>query len=161
MSYHGKGKDMDVKEEISTIKQINSEATPIVSLSVTNLDIEVEEGKVYKDSFFIESENKVPIEGYVCTTSDKVETEAERLEGTRQEIPFYFKGKLATAGNTFEGDIVLITNGGEYNIPYCVKVIHKFVESSGGRISTMEEFVQIYENNRKEGKLIPSFFRKI
>ena len=106
---------MDVKEEISTIKQINSEATPIVSLSVTNLDIEVEEGKVYKDSFFIESENKVPIEGYVCTTSDKVETEAERLEGTRQEIPFYFKGKLATAGNTFEGDIVLITNGGEYN----------------------------------------------
>ena len=48
---------MDVKEEISTIKQINSEATPIVSLSVTNLDIEVEEGKVYKDSFFIESEN--------------------------------------------------------------------------------------------------------
>ena len=54
MSYHGKGKDMDVKEEISTIKQINSEATPIVSLSVTNLDIEVEEGKVYKDSFFIE-----------------------------------------------------------------------------------------------------------
>ena len=141
---------MDVKEEISTIKQINSEATPIVSLSVTNLDIEVEEGKVYKDSFLIESENKVPIEGYVCTTSDKVETEAERLEGTRQEIPFYFKGKLATAGNTFEGDIVLITNGGEYNIPYCVKVIRKFVESSGGRISTMEEFVQIYENNRKE-----------
>lgn len=139
-----------MKEEISTIKQINSETTPIVSLSVTNLDIEVEEGKVYKDSFFIESENKVPIEGYVCTTSDKVETEAERLEGTRQEIPFYFKGKLATAGNTFEGDIVLITNGGEYNIPYCVKVIHKFVESSGGRISTMEEFVQIYENNRKE-----------
>lgn len=139
-----------MKEEISTIKQINSEATPIVSLSVTNLDIEVEEGKVYKDSFFIESENKVPIEGYVCTTSDKVETEAERLEGTQQEIPFYFKGKLATAGNTFEGDIVLITNGGEYNIPYCVKVIHKFVESSGGRISTMEEFVQIYENNRKE-----------
>lgn len=53
---------MVVKEEISTIKQINSEATPIVSLSVTNLDIEVEEGKVYKDSFFIESENKVPIE---------------------------------------------------------------------------------------------------
>ena len=78
MSYHGKGKDMDVKEEISTIKQINSEATPIVSLSVTNLDIEVEEGKVYKDSFFIESENKVPIEGYVCTTSDKVETEPGR-----------------------------------------------------------------------------------
>lgn len=89
---------MDVKEEISTIKQINSEATPIVSLSVTNLDIEVEEGKVYKDSFFIESENKVPIEGYVCTTSDKVETEAERLEVTQQEIPFILKGNWLPRG---------------------------------------------------------------
>ena len=97
---------MDVKEEISTIKQINSEATPIVSLSVTNLDIEVEEGKVYKDSFFIESENIVPIEGYVCTTSDKVEKEAERLERPRQEITFFFKEKLATSGNTLERDSV-------------------------------------------------------
>lgn len=42
---------MDVKEEISTIKQINSEATPIVSLSVTNLDIEVEEGKFIRTLF--------------------------------------------------------------------------------------------------------------
>ena len=139
-----------MKEEINIINQVNNDTTPIVSLSITSLDIEVEEGRVYKDSFFIESENKIPIEGYVCTTSDKMAVEVERLEGIRQEIPFYFKGKLATAGNTFEGDIVLITNGGEYNIPYCVKVIHKFVESSGGRISTMEEFVQIYENNRKE-----------
>lgn len=139
-----------MKEEVNLIKQVNSDTTPIVSLSITNLDIEVEEGKVYKDSFFIESENKVPIEGYVCTTSDKMVTEVERLEGVRQEIPFYFKGKLATAESSFEGEIVLITNGGEYTIPYSVQVTHKFIETSQGRISTMEEFVDIYKNNRKE-----------
>ena len=139
-----------MKEEFNLIKQVNSDTTPIVSLSITNLDIEVEEGKVYKDSFFIESENKVPIEGYVCTTSDKMVTEVERLEGVRQEIPFYFKGKLATAESSFEGEIVLITNGGEYTIPYSVQVIHKFIETSQGRISTMEEFVDLYKNNRKE-----------
>ena len=65
---------------------MNNDTTPIVSLSITNLDIEVEEGRVYKDSFFIESENKIPIEGYVCTTSDKMAVEVERLEGIRQEI---------------------------------------------------------------------------
>ena len=139
-----------MKEEVNLIEQVNSDTTPIVSLSITNLDIKVEEGKVYKDSFFIESENKVPIEGYVCTTSDKMVTEVERLEGVRQEIPFYFKGKLATAESSFEGEIVLITNGGEYTIPYTVQVIHKFIETSQGRISTMEEFVDIYKNNRKE-----------
>ena len=119
-----------MKEEINIINQVNNDTTPIVSLSITSLDIEVEEGRVYKDSFFIESENKIPIEGYVCTTSDKMAVEVERLEGIRQEIPFYFKGKLATADSSFEGDIVLITNGGEYTIPYSVKVIHKYIETS-------------------------------
>lgn len=75
--------------------------------------------------------------------------EVERLEGIRQEIPFYFKGKLATADSSFEGDIVLITNGGEYTIPYSVKVIHKYIETSKGRISTMEEFVDIYRRIEK------------
>ena len=93
-----------MKEEINIINQVNNDTTPIVSLSITSLDIEVEEGRVYKDSFFIESENKIPIEGYVCTTSDKMAVEVERLEGIRQEIPFYFKGKLATADSSFEGD---------------------------------------------------------
>ena len=73
-----------MKEEINIINQVNNDTTPIVSLSITSLDIEVEEGRVYKDSFFIESENKIPIEGYVCTTSDKMATEVERLEGIRQ-----------------------------------------------------------------------------
>ena len=46
-----------MKEEINIINQVNNDTTPIVSLSITSLDIEVEEGRVYKDSFFIESEN--------------------------------------------------------------------------------------------------------
>ena len=45
-----------MKEEINIINQVNNDTTPIVSLSITSLDIEVEEGRVYKDSFFIESE---------------------------------------------------------------------------------------------------------
>lgn len=49
-----------MKEEINIINQVNNDTTPIVSLSITSLDIEVEEGRVYKDSFFIESENKIP-----------------------------------------------------------------------------------------------------
>lgn len=82
------------------------------------------------------------------------------MAGIRQEIPFYFKGKLATADSSFEGDIVLITNGGEYTIPYSVKVIHKYIETSKGRISTMEEFVDIYRENRKEAMelfFLPNF----
>ncbi|MCI6857987.1 MAG: DUF5717 family protein [Eubacterium sp.] len=139
-----------MKEEISVVEEIKKEKTPVLSLSVTDLDIEVEEGKVYRGSFFIESENNIPMNGYVCSTSDKLAVETEKLEGLRQEIPYYFKGKLAMAGNEFTGEIVLITNGGEYTIPCHILVTNKSVETSDGRISTMEEFVRLYEKNRKE-----------
>ena len=139
-----------MKEEINIMQKREKGTRPVISLSVTNLDIKVEEGKVYRDSFFIESENNVPIQGNIYSTNDKVGLEVRDLDGVRQEIPFYFKGKLAIRDNEYQGDFVLITNGGEYNIPYTIRVVKKCVETSIGPISKMSQFVRLYKENRKE-----------
>ncbi len=159
-----KGRIWNVKEEIhlgeiNLIEEVD-ENMPILSLSVTSLDIQVEEGRVYKGSFFVESENKVPIQGTVCSTNDKIGTEIQQLEGIRQEIPYFFKGKLALAGDLFEGSLVLITNGGEYRIPYRIEVVPRSMDSSRGRISSIEDFMKIYAGNRKEAMelfFLPAF----
>ena len=123
---------------------------PILSLSVANLEIRALEGRVYRDSFVIESENKVPISGFVVSTNDKLDTEVHEFQGVRQEIPFYFKGKLSVAGTEHDGDIVLITNAGEFNIPYHIQVVARSAESSVGEISDMEGFMRLYQENRAE-----------
>ena len=103
---------MKLKEEKS-VKTGNDERTkPLVHISVTNLDIEIEEGKVYKDVVLVQSENGVPLQGMVFSTNDKVGIEKPEITGEKTEIPYYFKGKLAVAGNEFEGDLVVLTNGG-------------------------------------------------
>ena len=123
---------------------------PLLSLSVANLEIRALEGRVYRDSFVIESENKVPIRGFVVSTNDKLDTEIHEFRGIRQEIPFYFKGKLSVAGTEHDGDIVLITNGGEYNIPYHIKVVARSADTSVGKISDMDGFLRLYRENRAE-----------
>ena len=139
-----------MKEEINIMQKREKGTRPVISLSVTNLDIKVEEGKVYRDSFFIESENNVPIQGNIYSTNDKVGLEVRDLDGVRQEIPFYFKGKLSVAGTEHDGDIVLITNAGEFNIPYHIQVVARSAESSVGEISDMEGFMRLYQENRAE-----------
>ena len=139
-----------MEKEIRIRESTEAGKMPVVSLSVTNLEIEVEEGRVYRDSFVVESENRLPVKGFIYSTNDKVDTEVKEFEATRKEIPFYFKGKLSVADTEFEGDFVLITNGGEYNIPYHIQVVRRSAETSVGRISDMEGFLRIYKANRAE-----------
>ena len=140
-----------LKEKIDkTEDKLQEKMIPVLRISTTNLEIAVEEGKVYRDSFVIESDNHIPVRGIVRSTNDKVGLDVREFEGTRVEVPYYFKGKLATAGNEFEGDFLLITDGGEYNIPYRFMVVSRAAETSVGRISNMEEFTALYHANRPE-----------
>ena len=140
-----------MKEKIDLLKEkSNNSQIAIPRISVTNLEITIEEGKVYKDSFVVESENQIPIHGYVHSTNDKIGLEFQEFQGTHIEIPYYFKGKLATAGSEFEGDFILLTDAGEYNIPYRFMVVPKTVDTTIGKISNMEEFTRLYQENRKE-----------
>lgn len=140
-----------MKEKIDLLEEKSkTDSIPILRISVTNLEINIEEGKVYKDSFIVESENGVPLRGYVHSTNDKIGLEFQEFEGTRIEIPYYFKGKLAVAGSEFEGDFVLLTDAGEFNIPYRFIVVPKTVDTTIGKISNMEEFTKLYHENRQE-----------
>ena len=136
---------MDKKED-----RIQEKIAPVLRISTTNIEVSVEEGRVYHGSFIIESDNHIPVKGIVRSTNDKVGLKVQEFEGVRVEVPYYFKGKLATAGNEFEGDFLLLTDGGEYNIPYRFTVVSRAAETSIGRISNMEEFTALYYANRAE-----------
>ncbi len=134
---------------------------PAISFSDEFLAIQVEEGVVYRGHLRLESsDRKVPIAGKVYSTNDKLVPEVEEFKSSKVDIPFYFKGKLATRGSLFQGDFVFVTNMGEYNIPYAVEVVNRSMETSMGRIETLEEFCELYKKERKEAMtlfFLPAF----
>ncbi|MBQ9157256.1 MAG: hypothetical protein IJ137_10805 [Eubacterium sp.] len=149
-----------MKDNKAQEKDYNIMKRPKVQISTDNLDLEIEEGKVYRGSFVVSSENQVPVNGYVYSTNDKIGIEQPKISGLKQEIVYYFKGKLATAGSEFEGDFAILTNGGEFNIPYRIRVVKNCASTSMGLIRDMTEFADLYRKNPQEARelfFLPNF----
>ena len=131
---------------------------PEIGLSDIYLNLSVETGTSLEGSFHIYSKNGQELSGKVLSTNDKVVVKVNELSGTECEIPFYFKGKMAIAGEEHFGDFLLLTNGGEYNVPYCVTVIPKKYWFGDRAISDLNDFYCLAQEDWKKAKDI--FFTK-
>ena len=131
---------------------------PEIELSDLYINLSVEAGTSYDGSFLIYSKNGQELSGKVLSTNDKIVVEKKELSGTECEIPFYFKGKMAIPGEEHFGDFLLITNGGEYNIPYCVCVVPKKMWVQDVALSSLAEFGSFAKENWDKAKEI--FFTK-
>ncbi len=136
---------------INTENKKMDELSSKIVFSEDYLDIQVEEGEVYRGHLILESADHVTeIQGKIYSTNDKLVPEMESFQGVKVDIPFYFKGKLAVSGDYFSGDFVFITNMGEYNIPYHIDVVEAMMETSLGKTNRLRYFAAIYEKDRAE-----------
>lgn len=149
---------MEQKEEKISIIPEQSQKRPEIDLSDIYLNLEVEAGKSFNGTFTVFSKNKIELEGKILSTNDKVVLEKTGLSGTECEIPFYFKGKLAIPGEEHYGDFLLITNGGEWNLPYCITVVPKKLWIDEKPIGTFTEFADLARQDWKKAK--EAFFSK-
>lgn len=138
--------------------QEKREKRPQVGLSDTYLNLSTEAGKTYEGSFTVFSQNGEELSGTVLSTNDKVIPTVTELSGTKCRIPFYFKGRLAISEEEHFGDFLLITNGGEWNLPYCITVGPKKLWLPGKSISSIEEFAEFAKEDWKRAK--DAFFSK-
>lgn len=146
------------KEYNTKPSQENKEGRPKVRLSSTYMNLSTEAGKTFYGSFTVFSENEIPLQGKILSTNDKVVLEETELSGTECRISFYFKGKMAIAGEEHYGDFLLISNGGEHNLPYCISVVPKKFWFNQCAISNMQEFADFAREDWKKAR--DAFFTK-
>ncbi|MDO4555227.1 MAG: DUF5717 family protein, partial [Lachnospiraceae bacterium] len=150
---------MEQKEEVTQdIAKQYSQERPKILLSDSYLNLTIEAGKTYYGSFTVRSGNGIDLCGKVISTNDKVVLENHELSGTECSLPFYFKGKLATSGEEHFGDFLLLSNGGEKNLPYCITVVPKKFWIGERPIGTLEDFSSFAEENWKTAR--EAFFTK-
>ncbi len=131
---------------------------PEIELSNLYIHLSVEAGTSYDGSFHIYSRNGQELSGKVLSTNDKIVVERKELSGTECEIPFYFKGKKGIPGEEHYGDFLLITNGGEFNIPYCVTIVAKKMRVQDKVLSSLAEFGRFAKEHWEKAK--EAFFTK-
>ncbi len=123
-----------------------------ITLSDLNIDIEIEAGSSYDGSFSMSSDCESEIVAEIISTNDLVEVKNKVVEGKQIEVSYFFKGKLALAGEEITGSFYLITNTGEYEIPYKINIVAPTLKCSYGKINTLDEFANLAAQNWAEAR---------
>lgn len=116
---------------------------PSLLFSQEYIEFRIESGKEYSGSLTVTTEKKHRIKGIVCSTSHFLKIREMSFCGTDITIEYVFNASMLPAGDTHSGSIKVISNCGEYEIPFVGKVEQPYFESSIGEIKDLFQFTNL------------------
>ncbi len=103
---------------------------PKVELPKEPLSWEMEPEKVFSGYLRFRSENGLRIRGYVLCSDGNMKITTPQFFGKNVKIEFSYSSKNAVDGDKKRGKLILITNAGEFLVPFEV-VIRKNRDEEG------------------------------
>ncbi len=122
------------------------------SLDFSNpvIELSLREGENYEGSFTIFGQENEVTEGTVSSTRLRMKCLVNEFFGPREEITYYFDASGMAEGETLKGEFRIISNHGEYYVPYCVSIVSETLESRLGSIKNLFHFANLARTNWEE-----------
>ncbi len=123
---------------------------PDVYISKQNFKLSIEAGTVYLGAFQVESRNRHPIKGMVYDSRYLLRFENHSFISRKFEVRYSFDATCLEAGQNFRGHINVITDGGEFRLPYDISIVPPCVTCGSERIDDLFKFAALAERNWSE-----------
>lgn len=123
---------------------------PSIGISVSKLEMSVEAGSVYTGSFQIVSTNDRLIKLMVYDSRYLIDFKNHTFVGKKNTIEYSFDASGLERGKSFKGHINIITDGGEFRIPYDIEVVNPYIEAGERKIEDLFQFASFAEENWDE-----------
>lgn len=123
-----------------------------LSFSVPRLELSIKPGEVLEASFTIYGPKDRPVQGLISTSELRMQVITADFSGYEYEVGFKFDGTGLSAGDVIKGEFSVISNQGEYQLPFVVNVEISHVMSSMGPIRNMFHFVNLAKTDWDEAK---------
>lgn len=140
-----------------------------LSFSVPRIEETIPAGGIYEGSFTIESLDDLPASGNVYTSSMRLVCRIDSFEAKNVDVTFLFDSTGLEPGDIIKGDVQIVSNKGEYYIPFAFSIVRSIVKSSMGSVKNLfhftnqaqmsweeavslfysKEFLQVFEGNEK------------
>lgn len=121
-----------------------------LSFSCAKLEHEVAPGKTIQGSFTVLAEDKYKPEGYVYSSDLRMLISRSRFGGLENEILYQFDSHGLEEGSVCEGHLSVVSNLGEYEIPYCITVARNLPETTMGEIKNLFHFANLAQESWQE-----------
>lgn len=127
---------------------------PVLEVSVSEIEIKVRSEKAYRSNFTVFSSNGVPLKGFVYSTSEFIVIEDKVFEGEEVTINYSVATDYINDGDEVNGEIYVVSNGGEVNIPVAIKVKSISCTTSIGELKNLFHFANLVQMNYEEALTI-------
>lgn len=121
-----------------------------LDFSCAKIEISVKKDEIYEGSFHIYGTPGMFTGGSVISSDWRMECLNKEFIGTDEEIFFRFHGTTLEEGDVVKGNFYIISNQGEYYIPFVVNVERSMVESTIGGIKNLFHFANLAKSNWQE-----------
>lgn len=118
-------------------------SSPVIELTVSPEEI-------YEGSFTIFGPDDAVTEGRISSTKLRMKPLTELFFGAKEEIGYQFDASGMEEGESLKGEFRIISNQGEYFIPYQVQIAGNTMDSSLGNIRNLFHFANLARSNWEE-----------
>jgi len=127
----------------------NREKPEYLEFSCQSIEFNTEPGEIIEDSFTIRAADKYA-EGKIYSSDTRLRLYETAFRDVETQIGYCFDGTSVEAGSSIRGELVIISNRGEYAIPYKINVQKPQLESSLGSIKNLFHFTNLAQTNWEE-----------
>lgn len=121
-----------------------------LDFSCAKVELNVHRGDICEGSFHVYCSDSCYVEGYVSATDMRMECVTTQFTGSGEEIFYCFHGENLESGEVVKGNFVVVSNQGEYSLPFVVNVTHQAPDSSIGNVKNLFHFANLAKSNWKE-----------
>ena len=140
-----------MRDIISRILEGNYiQSSGILNCSASKVEIAVSCDCDYEGSFRIFTSDGSVFESRIISSDSRMEVLSPEVAGTESDILYHFHGDLCKPGDEIKGSFSVISNHGELNIPFVVKIEPGELLSSAGQIRNLFNFVNLARTNWDE-----------
>lgn len=110
--------------------------------------LEIEKGIISEASFELEASN--PLKGMVYASDLRVQVIDRNFFGTNIIIRYRVDGRDLKVKEAIEGKFIVLSEGGELEIPFSFRAVPRFIKTSLGNASNLFHFTNLYQTAPKE-----------
>lgn len=125
--------------------------TPTLILSEEKIEIAVEAGKSYSNTFMVTNQEKARMKGVLYSSSRRFHIEETQFIGSEIVLHYTYHADHMVAGEKEEGYMTVISDVGEFSVPFIVTITAPMCKSAEGTIKSLFQFTELCKKNWPEG----------
>ncbi len=129
-----------------------------LDFSTARVELSLEPGEAVEGSFTIFGPENAAVYGQISSTELRMEVLTTEFSGSPYEVSYRFSAVGLSQGDVLKGDFRIISNQGEYVLPFVVTVKMENIASSLGDIKNLFHFANLAKTSWDEA--VDLFYRR-